>query len=172
MILVPTPLGELFVVELEPFADPRGFFARAWDEEELGARFVQANVGFNLRAGTVRGLHYQEPPHAEAKLVRCTRGAAWDVALDVRRDSPTYLRWHAVQLTAENRRALFIPEGFAHGYQTLVDDTEMFYAVTARYEPAAERGLRWDDPALAIAWPEAAERTLSEKDRAWPLLPG
>jgi dTDP-4-dehydrorhamnose 3,5-epimerase len=175
MIVTPTELPEVRVVEIEPLEDERGFFARAWDADALpaaGARagFVQANVAYNRRAGTVRGLHYQAPPHAEAKLVRCTRGAMWDVAVDVRPDSPTRLRWVAVELSAENRRAVYIPEGFAHGYQTLSDDTEALYEVTARYAPDAERGLRWDDPAIGILWPAAAERTVSAKDRAWPLI--
>jgi dTDP-4-dehydrorhamnose 3,5-epimerase len=175
VIVTPTDLPEVLLVEIEPVQDERGFFARAWDEDALaaaGARagFVQANVAYNRRGGTVRGLHYQAEPHAEAKLVRCTRGALWDVAVDVRTGSPTYLRWVAVELSAENRRALYVPEGFAHGYQTLAGDTEALYEVTARYAPEAERGLRWDDPAIGIAWPEAAERTVSAKDRAWPLL--
>jgi dTDP-4-dehydrorhamnose 3,5-epimerase len=175
VIVAPTELAEVLVVELEPIADERGFFARAWDEDALTAagaraRFVQANVAYNRRAGTLRGLHYQEPPHAEAKLVRCTRGWLWDVAVDVRPESPTYLRWVAVELSADNRRAVYVPEGFAHGYQTLADDTEAFYEVTARYAPDAERGVRWDDPAIGVEWPAAAERAVSAKDRSWPLL--
>lgn len=173
MIFRETEVAGAFVVELDPRADERGFFARAFCREEftdhgLNPVVEQCNVSFSTAAGTLRGMHFQLPPHAEAKLVRCTRGALWDVALDLRPDSPTYLRWTGVELTAENRRMLYVPEGCAHGFQTLQPETEAFYQVSAAYAPDAERGYRWDDPAFGIDWPAAAHRTLSPKDESWP----
>jgi dTDP-4-dehydrorhamnose 3,5-epimerase len=168
-----TELTGVFVIDLERREDERGFFARAWCEEEfashgLDTRVSQCNVSFNERRGTVRGLHYQAPPHAEVKVVRCTRGGIYDVIVDLRPESETFRRWVGVELTAENRRMVYVPEGFAHGYQTLEDRTETYYQVSVPYAPDAERGVRWDDPAFGIDWPEAAERVISEKDRAWP----
>jgi dTDP-4-dehydrorhamnose 3,5-epimerase len=168
-----TDLGGAFVVDLDPIADERGFFARAWSGRELAehgldARVAHGNLAFNERAGTLRGMHYQAPPHGETKVVRCTCGSVYDVIVDLRPDSPTYMRWVAVELTAANRRMLYVPEGFAHGYQTLEDGSETFYLVSAEYAPEAERGVRWDDPAFAIEWPDAPSRILSEKDRGWP----
>lgn len=174
MRLRPTRLGGVFVVELEPIEDERGFFARsystrAFEESGLVAVTAQTNVAFNHRAGTVRGLHFQRPPHAEAKLVRCTRGSVYDVAVDLREGSPTYLEHVGVELDAAGRRALYVPPGCAHGYLTLVDDTELTYQVSADYAPAAEGGVRWDDPRLAIAWPLPVT-VCSAKDAAWPLI--
>jgi dTDP-4-dehydrorhamnose 3,5-epimerase len=169
-----TPLAGAFIVDIEPQADERGFFARSWCDDEfarhgLDARMAQCNISFNRRRGTVRGLHYQAAPHTEAKLVRCTQGGAWDVIVDLRPDSPTRGRWTAVELSATNRRMLFVPHGFAHGFQTLEDDTELFYQMSERYQAGLERGLRWDDPALAIAWP-IPEPIISQRDRELPTL--
>ena len=173
MIVTETRLAGAFTIDVEPHGDERGFFARVWDGEELAAhgldtRVVQSSIAWNRAAGTLRGLHWQEVPFAETKLVRCTAGAIWDVIVDLRRDSPTFLEWVAVELTAENRRALYVPEQFAHGYQTLVDATEVWYQMSERYAPDAARGLRWDDPRLGIDWPAAERRMISERDRAWP----
>jgi dTDP-4-dehydrorhamnose 3,5-epimerase len=170
-----TPLEGALVVEQERHADERGYFARTWAEEELAARgadvrVAHMNTSYNARAGTLRGLHYQAPPHEEAKLVRATRGAVWDVAVDLRRESPTYLRWHAVRLDEDNGLAFYIPAGCAHGFTTLTDAAEVLYVMSAPYAPEAARGVRWDDPAFGIRWPEPppAGRTMSERDRTWP----
>ncbi|MFT4039954.1 MAG: dTDP-4-dehydrorhamnose 3,5-epimerase [Thermomicrobiales bacterium] len=169
-----TALPGVWLVDLEPIADERGFFARAWCQYEfaahgLDAELVQCNISWNPHQGTLRGLHYQAEPHGEAKLVRCTRGAIRDVAVDLRPDSPARLQHIGVDLTAENRRALFIPAGCAHGFQTLAPDTEVFYQMSHAFVPGASRGVRWDDPALGIVWPEGT-RLISERDRAWPDL--
>jgi dTDP-4-dehydrorhamnose 3,5-epimerase len=173
VIFTETKLGGAFVIDLERREDERGFFARAWCEREfsehgLETRHAQSNVAFNRHRGTLRGMHYQLPPHAETKLVSCFRGSIYDVIIDLRPDSATFKQWLGVELTAENRRMLLVPEGFAHGYQTLEDDVEIFYQVSEFYAPEAEGGVRWDDSAFGIQWPEAAERIISEKDRAWP----
>jgi dTDP-4-dehydrorhamnose 3,5-epimerase len=173
MIFTETELPGAFVIDIEPREDDRGFFARAWCADEfaehgLTTRVAQSNVSFNHRQGTLRGMHYQVAPHEEAKVVRCTRGAIFDAIIDLRPDSPTYKQWTGVELSADNRRALYVPEGFAHGYQTLAPDTETFYQVSERYAPGAERGVRWDDPAFAIEWPDAGNVFLSEKDATWP----
>jgi dTDP-4-dehydrorhamnose 3,5-epimerase len=175
LIFTETRLAGAFVIDIEKRADSRGFFGRAWCAEEFRGQgldpvFLQANVGFSRQRGTLRGLHYQASPHAEAKLIRCTRGAVFDVVVDLRPDSPTYLKWLGVELTEQNHRMVFIPEGCAHGYQTLADDAEVFYLVTAPYAAASEGGLRYDDPALAIDWPLEVS-SISEKDRSWTLLP-
>lgn len=177
MIFSETELQGAFVVELEPRHDERGFFARAWCRNEfedngLTGRLAQCNISFNHEAGTLRGMHYQVPPHEEVKLIRCTRGAIFDVIVDLRPDSTTFRNWIGVELTAENRHALYVPEGFAHGYQTLVDATETFYQVSAFYSPEAERGVRWDDPAFGIEWPPTRRRIISDKDRSWPDFAG
>lgn len=174
MKFLKTPLSGLYLVEFETLPDDRGFFARSFCVNEfqmlgLETAVVQCNISFNEKAGTLRGLHFQAPPHEEAKLIRCARGAIYDVAVDIRSDSPTYLNWYAVDLTSDNRRMMFIPRGFAHGFQTLEDSTEVFYLMSEFYHPESSRGLRWDDPALAIAWP-LGNSILSEKDRAYPLL--
>jgi dTDP-4-dehydrorhamnose 3,5-epimerase len=173
MIFTPTELADAYVVDLEPRSDERGFFARAWCEREfeehgLSTRISQCNISFNRHRSTLRGLHYQAAPHAEVKLIRCTRGAVYDVIVDLRPDSPTWKRWLGIELTAENRRALYVPEGFAHGYQTLVDDTETLYQVSAPYAPDAEGGVRFDDPLFSIDWPDPEGALLSDKDRSWP----
>lgn len=170
----PTPLAGVYTIALEPIEDERGFFARTWcarefEEQGLETGFVQANVGFNKRRGTLRGLHFQSPPHEEVKVVRCSRGAVWDVAVDLRKQSTTYLRWFATRLDEENRRALYIPRGCAHGYLTLVEDSELHYQTSAFYEPAAAAGVPYDDPSLAIEWPEEPS-VVSEQDRSWPAL--
>jgi dTDP-4-dehydrorhamnose 3,5-epimerase len=173
VIFTETRLAGAYTIDVEPHEDERGFFARVWDGEELAAhgldsRVVQSSIAFNRAAGTLRGLHFQLPPFAETKLVRCTRGAIWDVVVDLRPGSPTFLEWVAVELTEENRRTLYVPEQFAHGYQTLVDRSEVWYQMSAPYEPDAARGLRWDDPKLGIEWPDAELRVISERDLAWP----
>jgi dTDP-4-dehydrorhamnose 3,5-epimerase len=169
---VPTPLAGAVVVELERREDERGFFARSFCQREFEAQgldpcVAQCNVSFNRRRGTLRGLHWQAPPHAEAKLVRATRGALWDVVVDLRSDSATFCRWFGVELTEENRRALYIPQGFAHGFQSLVDDVEVSYQMSAFYAADAQRGARWDDPAFGIEWPVRTP-FLSPRDAAYP----
>ncbi len=158
MIFTETPLPGAFVIDLEPVADERGFFARSWcarefEQHGLNPRLVQCNISFNRKAGTLRGMHYQAPPHQEAKLVRCTRGSLYDVAVDLRPESPAYCRWYGVELSAENRKAFYIPEGMAHGFLTLKDDTEVFYQMSEWYHPESARGVRYDDPAFGIKWP-------------------
>jgi dTDP-4-dehydrorhamnose 3,5-epimerase len=169
-----TPIEGVAVIDLEPREDFRGFFARTFCTQEfeaagLDSRVDQCNLSFNHRAGTLRGMHYQIAPHPEAKLVRCIRGAIVDIIVDMRPDSPTRLQHVAVELTAANRRSFYVPPYFAHGYQSLADDTEVLYQVTGSYEPSAERGLRYDDPALQIEWPLPVT-VISDKDAAWPLL--
>ena len=173
MIFTETRLAGAFTIDVEPHEDERGFFARVWDGEEfaqhgLDTRVVQSSIAYNRAAGTLRGLHFQALPFAETKLVRCTRGAIWDVVVDLRPGSPTFLEWVAVELSAENRRTLYVPEQFGHGYQTLVDGSEVWYQMSAPYAPQAARGLRWDDPKLGIDWPPAERRVISERDLAWP----
>ena len=177
MIFEETKLAGALLVDIERREDERGFFARTWCADEFADHglvntFVQANVSWNAAKGTLRGMHFQHPPHAETKLVRCTRGAIYDVIVDLRGDSETFKQWLGVELTADNRRALFVPEGFAHGYQTLLPDSEVIYQVSAAYAPAAEGGVRWDDPAFAIQWPERGDALLSDKDRSWPDFAG
>jgi dTDP-4-dehydrorhamnose 3,5-epimerase len=162
-----------FTIDPELVRDERGFFARVWDSEELArrglvSRVSQSSIAFNRAAGTLRGLHFQHAPFAETKLVRCTRGAIRDVIVDLRPASSTFLEWVAVELTAENRRTLYVPEEFAHGYQTLTDETEVWYQMSTPYAPEAAGGLRWDDPRLGIEWPEIERRVISERDRTWP----
>jgi dTDP-4-dehydrorhamnose 3,5-epimerase len=174
MVFHESSLKGAYVVEPEKQFDTRGFFARIFCEEEFGAhglnpRIVQCSVSFNTQKGTLRGMHYQIPPHEEAKLVRCTAGAIHDVIIDLRPHSPTLRQWLAVDLTAENRRLLYIPQGFAHGFQTLVDHTEVFYAISDFYHPECARGIRWNDPAFQIPWP-LQEVILSERDRTYPDL--
>jgi dTDP-4-dehydrorhamnose 3,5-epimerase len=172
MIFRGTKLPGVAEIQIEPKPDDRGFFARTWCQrefEEVGFNInvVQCSVSFNAQKGTLRGMHYQAPPFAEAKLVRCTRGAIYDVALDVRPDSPTYGKWVAVELTSEKRNMLYVPEGCAHGFLTLTDDTEVFYQMSEFYTAEAGRGVRWNDPAFQIIWPAAVE-VISERDRTYP----
>lgn len=169
-----TPLPGAYLVGLEPRADARGMFARAFCAQEFGGQgletaFVQANISTNTHAGTVRGMHFQRAPHAEVKLVRCTKGAIFDVIVDMREDSPTYRRWFGAELSEDNGLAMYVPQGFAHGYQALSDGAAVFYLVSAFYAPQSEGGLRHDDPALSIEWPRPATE-VSPKDAAWPLL--
>ena len=174
MIFTETPLPGAFLVDLEPRTDTRGFFARSFCAREFEAQglksvVAQENLSFNHRRGTLRGLHYQAPPAAETKLVRCTAGAIWDVIVDIRPGSPAFRKSFGVELSAANRRALYVPEMFAHGYLTLTDGAEVGYSVGEFYTPGAEGGLRWDDPALGIDWPLPVE-VISEKDAVWPLI--
>ena len=162
------------VVDLELLQDDRGFFARTFCRDQFEAQglnieFVQSNISFNPKAFTLRGMHYQRCPAAEAKLVRCTRGIIYDVAVDVRPNSPTYLKWMGLELSADNRRALYVPEGFAHGYLTLTDDSEVFYQVSEFYTPQFEQGIRYNDPAIGILWPRDP-KLISDKDANHPLL--
>jgi dTDP-4-dehydrorhamnose 3,5-epimerase len=161
------------LVEVDRISDDRGFFARVWCQDEFAEQglkvdWVQANVGRSVRAGTLRGMHYQRDPHAEVKLVRCTRGAVYDVALDLRPSSPSYLEWVGATLSADDHSMLYIPEGCAHGYQTLADDSEIVYFTSARYARDAATGARYDDPAFGIEWPRAVE-VISEQDAGWEL---
>ncbi len=172
MIFVETRLAGVFEVHPDPHTDDRGLFARTWCQEEflergLSGKVVQCSTSFNARRGTLRGLHYQAAPFEEAKLVRCTAGAIYDVALDLRKGSPTFLRWHGVELSARNRHALYLPEGCAHGFLTLEDASEVFYQMSEFYHPESARGVRWNDPAFGIIWPSAVE-VVSERDRTLP----
>ena len=172
MVFQETKLTGAFEIHLELRLDERGFFARSWCQKEfeshnLNSRLVQCNISFNLRKGTLRGMHYQVSPYAEAKLVRCTRGAIYDVLLDLRPESPTFKEWVAVVLTDDKRNMAYVPEGFAHGFLTLEDHTEVFYQMSEVYNAEASRGVRWDDPAFGIAWPEKVE-VISERDRSYP----
>jgi dTDP-4-dehydrorhamnose 3,5-epimerase len=175
MIFTETKLKGVFIIEPTRLNDERGFFARTWCRDEFEAQglntsFVQANVAFNIRRGTLRGMHYQSFPHEETKLIRCTKGAIYDVIIDIRKNSPTYRKWVAVELTAYNYRMLYVAEGFAHGYQTLQDDTEVSYQVSQFYAPNSGRGVRWDDPGFNIKWPETEKMIISEKDRSWRTI--
>ena len=172
MIVTRSPLAGAVVLDLEPRHDSRGLFARTWCVREAAAaglnpRLAQASVSYNKRRGTLRGMHYQEAPHEEAKLVRCTRGSIYDVVIDLRSGSITFGRYFSITLSAENRRMLYVPEGFAHGFQTLEDETEVSYQISEFYVPSAARGVRWDDPAFGIEWP-LAEPILNERDRSFP----
>lgn len=173
MIFTETRLKGAYLIDIDRHEDERGFFARTWCMDEfkqqgLCSRLVQCNVSFNKKRGTLRGMHYQVEPFAEAKLVRCTRGAIYDVIIDLRSDSETFKEWFAVEINAENRRALYIPEGFAHGFQTLEDDSEVFYQMSEFYHPECARGVRWDDPAFEVVWP-IDEQIIREKDRSYSM---
>lgn len=172
MVFHKTRLEGVFELCIEPKTDSRGFFARTWclhefEDNRLNPRIAQCSISFNPQRGTLRGLHYQAAPLPEAKLVRCTSGAIYDVAVDLRSDSPTFKSWVGVELTADNRKALYIPEGCAHGFLTLRENTEVFYQISEFYMESAGRGVRWDDPAFGIQWPEEV-RVISEKDRTYP----
>jgi len=170
----PTKLPGAFLVKLKKIEDHRGYFARGWCKDEfskhgLDPEMMQLNVGFSHTKGTVRGLHYQEAPHAEVKFVRCTRGVIFDVVVDIRPDSATCGQWVGYELSADNGLMLYAPEGFAHGYQTLADDSEMYYMTTKAYAAGAARGIRYDDPVLQVVWPEAVT-VVSDADRSWPAF--
>jgi dTDP-4-dehydrorhamnose 3,5-epimerase len=170
----PTPLQDAWVITLEPFRDDRGYFARAFCRREFEAHgivddMVQCNASFNNEQGTLRGLHFQSEPASESKLIRCVQGALYDVIVDIRPESPTYLQYFGVELSADNLKMVYVPRNFAHGFLTLKPDTAAYYLVGEYYTPECEQGLRYDDPALDIDWP-APIRTISDKDRDWPLL--
>ena len=169
-----TTLAGVVIIELERIVDARGFFSRFWCRDELKAQgldfeVAQINTSFNAVAGTVRGLHFQHAPHAETKIVACTSGRVFDVAIDARPESPTYLQWYGAELSADSNQLLYIPAGFAHGYQSLADETRLLYLVSQAYAPGAEGGLRYDDPAIGIEWPQAVT-AVSDKDARWPLI--
>ncbi|HEV3439021.1 MAG TPA: dTDP-4-dehydrorhamnose 3,5-epimerase [Gemmata sp.] len=173
MRFVTTSITGVFVIEPELRADERGFFARTWCRDEfagqgLATNWVQCNLSFNHRACTLRGMHWQAAPFEEIKLVRCTRGAAYDVVLDMRPESATFCKWVGVEITAENHKAVYIPAGCAHGFQTLTDATELFYNMSEFYHPETTRGVRWDDPAFGIVWPTCEARIIAARDVAFP----
>lgn len=175
MKFTPAKIPGVWIVEQERFADDRGYFARTWCAEEfaahgLNSRLLQCSTSFNLKRGTLRGLHFQAAPYAEDKLVRCTRGAIFDVAVDLRPESPTYKKWVGMELSEANGLALYIPQGFAHGFQTLADNSEVFYQMPQPYHPSAGRGMRWNTPWCAVAWP-LPEPILSAKDQQAPSEP-
>ena len=170
----PTPLAGAYTIELERRGDDRGFFARFFCENEFAAqgletRFVQVNNSLSAKAGTLRGLHYQLPPSSEVKIVRAIKGALWDVIIDLRADSPTFRKWFGAELNEDNRLMMYVPRGFAHAFITLTDNVEALYMVSDFYAPQCERGLRWNDPAIAIKWPIQPVE-ISEKDKIWPDL--
>jgi dTDP-4-dehydrorhamnose 3,5-epimerase len=176
MIFTETKLAGAFVIELERLVDMRGFFATNWSEREFGARglvprFVESNLSCSNKRGTLRGMHYQAQPNGQVKLVRCTMGSIFDVIIDLRPGSPTFKQWVSVELTAENRRMLYVPIDFAHGFQTLEDNTEVTYQMSSPYHPESSRGVRWNDPAFGIPWPEA-ERVIIARDREYPDFVG
>ncbi|NMJ42474.1 dTDP-4-keto-6-deoxy-D-glucose epimerase [Roseomonas sp. JC162] len=174
MRFTPAGIAGVFVIEPEPISDDRGFFARTFCTREfashdLETQFVQHSLSYNRASGTLRGMHFQREPHGEVKVVTCRKGAIHDVLLDLRADSPTRGRWQAFDLTADNRRSLYVPKGVAHGFQTLEADTEVFYLISAFHEPQVSAGVRHDDPAFGIVWPRPVS-VISEKDRAWPAF--
>jgi dTDP-4-dehydrorhamnose 3,5-epimerase len=173
MVFKETRLKGAFIIELEKIADSRGFFSRVWCQKEfevngLNPNVVQCNLSFNTSKGTLRGMHYQIAPHEEAKIVRCIRGKVYDVIIDLRPKSPTYLRWIGVELSSENRKMLYVPESFAHGYLTLTDNTELFYQVSHFYSPEYESGIRWNDRTFNIKWPQTDGIIITDKDKSWP----
>jgi len=175
MKFIETKLKGAYIIEPERLEDERGFFARTFCQKEFEAhgrnsRLVQCNISYNKHKGTVRGMHYQVAPRAEIKLVRCTKGAIYDVIIDLRSDSITFCQWIAVELNVKNHRMLYIPEGFAHGFQTLEDDTEVFYQMSEFYSSKYARGVRWNDPAFGIEWPENTKIIISGKDSNYPLF--
>jgi len=174
LIFTETKLKGAFIIDVEPIEDERGLFARSWCREEfkthgLNPELAQCNISFNKKKGTLRGMHYQIPPHEEAKLVRCTMGAIFDVIIDLRPDSPTCKQWVGEELTAKNRKMFYIPEGFAHGFLTLEDATEVFYQMSAPYVPDSASGVRWDDPVFNIHLPEQPQ-IISQRDQSYPEL--
>jgi dTDP-4-dehydrorhamnose 3,5-epimerase len=176
MKFTPLPLSGACRVDIEPQGDSRGFFARMFCKDEFAAQgldgnWVQCNTSLSRTSGTIRGLHFQRPPAAEAKLIRCLRGSVFDVIVDIRKGSPTFGQWHGEVLDAENRSMLFVPRGFAHGFQTLTDNVEMLYFHTASFSPEHQGGVRWDDPQIAVAWP-AGSTEISARDAGLPYLAG
>ena len=176
MIFIETRLKGVFTIELERFEDERGFFALSWSAAEsarrgLDSSLAECNISFNRKKETLRGMHYQEAPYGQTKIVRCTMGSIYDVIIDLRSDSPTFKQWIGLELTATNRLMLYVPKDFAHGFQTLKDETEVFYQMSNAYAPASSRGVRWDDPAFGIQWPEG-ERVITERDRTFPDFNG
>jgi dTDP-4-dehydrorhamnose 3,5-epimerase len=176
MIFYKTRIEGVIEIHLEPNPDDRGFFARTWCQNEfekqgLNSKLVQCSLSFNTKKGTLRGMHYQAPPHVEAKLVRCSRGAVYDVVIDLRPESPTYEQWVGLLLTADKRNMLYVPERCAHGFLTLADETEVFYQMSEFFSPESARGVRWNDPAFQIVWPGAVE-VISERDRNYPDFEG
>ena len=176
MIATETELKGAFTIALEKFTDVRGFFARTWSQQEflglgLDENLVECNISFNKQKGTLRGMHYQAEPHGQVKVVRCTRGAIFDVIIDLRPESSTFKRWVSIELSAENHRMLYVPRGFAHGFQTLRDNTEVLYQMSSYYEPESGRGVRWNDPAFGIDWP-SVERIIIDRDQAYPDFTG
>ncbi len=172
-----TEIRGAWIIDVEPIEDARGLFARVWCRRELAEHgleieVAQCNTSFSKHRGTLRGMHFQRAPYEEVKFIRCSRGALYDVIIDLRPDSPTYKRWVGVELSAENRRALYVPRAFAHGFQTLEDDVEIFYMMSEFYAPGAEAGVRWDDPAFDIKWPVAEPTEISDKDVGWPDFVG
>lgn len=172
MVFVETKLEGAYLVKLEPYEDERGFFALSWSEKEfaergLESRLVECNVSFNRKKGTLRGMHYQESPDGQVKLVRCTRGAIFDVIIDLRSSSPTFKQWVGTELSAENHHALYIPRDFAHGFQTLTVDAEILYQMSDPFVPGSGRGVRWNDPAFGITWPNS-DRLILERDNEYP----
>lgn len=172
MKFITVPLQGVCVIEVEPIADERGFFARTWDAQEFRSRglnphLAQCSISVNKTKGTLRGMHYQEQPFAEAKVVRCCSGAIYDVIVDVRRASPTHRKWFAVELSAANHKMLYVPEGVAHGFQTLMDEVEVSYQISEVYKPESARGVRWNDPLFGIEWP-ISDAIVSERDRTFP----
>ncbi len=173
MIAQATKLCGAFIIEPEKFEDERGFFARLWSDQEFQAlgvegRFIESNMSFNATAGTLRGMHYQAPPFAQAKLVRCTQGSIYDVGVDLRRHSETFGQWIGIELSAANRLMLYVPGGFGHGYLSLTDNTEVHYQVTAAYAPEFAKGFRWNDPAFNIEWPPLVKLNINARDREYP----
>ena len=172
MIFTETKLSGVFLIELERLEDTRGFFALSWSAEEfarrsLDSQLAECNISLNNKKSTLRGMHYQAHPHGQTKLVRCTMGAIYDVVIDLRASSPTFKQWVGVELSAKNHLMIYIPKGFAHGFQTLEDNSEVFYQMSHPYMPHSSRAVRWDDPAFDINWPPG-ERIILEKDRSWP----
>lgn len=174
MMFSETPLPGAYIVDIEPARDSRGLFARVFCRDEMALRglaadLAQCSTSFNEKAGTLRGMHFQAEPHAEEKLVRCTAGAIFDAIVDIRPGSRTFRRWFGLELSAENRRALYVPKGFAHGFLTLAEASEVLYMISVPYAPGSARGFRWDDPAIGIEWPRSPQ-VIAERDAAYPFL--
>jgi dTDP-4-dehydrorhamnose 3,5-epimerase len=168
-----TELNDVYIIELDKIGDERGYFGRVWCKNEfeevgLNANFVQANKSYSKDIGTIRGLHFQVPPYSEVKLMSCVKGKIWDLVLDLRPDSKTYKKWIGIELSGSDNKMIYVPEGFAHGYQTLEGDSEVFYPTTNFYHPSSERGVRYNDPLFNIEWPIKEDLTISKKDLSWP----